>query len=82
MTLPEGYSTTFEWGGESPGDDRIVPSPNNPMAVARQFVARALHRRRRPTSDPPSPRRLLPLERSLLARGGRPQGEGRAVPMG
>ena len=69
MTLPAGYSTTFEWGGESPGDDRIVPSPNNPMAVARQFVAEHYIGDGRRRSAPPSPRRLLPLRRRPLARG-------------
>jgi putative DNA primase/helicase len=37
MSLPEGFETTFDWAGDSP-TERVVASPNNPMAVARQFV--------------------------------------------
>jgi putative DNA primase/helicase len=40
MSLPSGYSTDFlEHPDETPAGSRIVPSPTNPMAVARQFVA-------------------------------------------
>jgi putative DNA primase/helicase len=38
VSVPEGYQTTFEWGGADL-DELVVPAPSNPMAVARQFVA-------------------------------------------
>ena len=48
--------------------ERIVPSPTDPMAVARVVRRRELHGHRRHDPAPPPPQRLLSLRRRPLAR--------------
>ena len=84
MTTPDGYATSFEhddrdeWTAPEQVDGlRIVPTPIDPMAVARASSPRSTRRRRR--AAPPSPQHLLPLRRRPLARGRRAPRPFRAV---
>ena len=49
----------------------IVPSPSDPMAVARQFVAEHYMGSGRRPAAAPSPQHVPPLRRRSLARGRR-----------